>query len=427
MKSPVRRFVAASTACALGLGGVLLAVGPASADSSDISNEAIYWLGVEDNALEIRDAIARYQDLLGSGYDVDGWTGDAFDSFIYSFEADDGGGPEDFVMTPVSFDIQDGGVSTIVAEGEADLGDGNVVSATVTLTVQGSYARWTVETAGPDTAALWISGELGSDSGTEYNVVSPTTLVSSDEAPGWDPIIGYQLLGDGASFDVVDGDDMVYVDFPVGSTMTLVMALQDYDPCARDAALAAMAARVASLSSTFGETIPLLDTACLAIDAPVAFAAGTPTDQTLSVEDISVSPEPGPDSALVYWLGYPYFETRFEGEEIFFISEGLPAGLTLDFDPDSVTLHLTGTAAAGTYPVRIGFFHSEPYDGEDYRHNPLLSTLSLVVTGDDEAVDPELAATGVSDATPAVAMFGGLLLLVGAAALGGLRVASRRR
>jgi len=413
MISPVRRAAAAATACALGLGTALAVALPASADSHDFVSDGVAWWDVVDDAVQIIDANPFMYDLFGSGIDVDGWTYDAFDTFLDGFHVSAGVIDYDMVMTPVSVDINPGGVSTFVATGEQNLGGGFEIEAQVTLTLAGSYARWEIDTAGTDGLDVWVTGQLGSGPDTVFPHVTPTTLVSASTSTDA-PIIGYQLSGAGAAFDVADGSGEVHVDLPLVGSATLVMAFQDYDPCSRDAALAAMVARVGSLGSTFGQTITMLDSNCFTVDAPSAFPAGTSTDQTLA---LLANP------ALFDQTELELFLEENDEVHIQLLTQGLPAGMSLEIDPATATLHLTGTAAAGSYPVRFAFFR---VDSDDDAYLPLLSTITLQVVGDDEAADPELAATGASDAAPAAAMFGGMLLLVGAV-LGGLRSASRRR
>jgi LPXTG-motif cell wall-anchored protein len=265
------------------------------------------------------------------------------------------------------------------------------------------------------TADVQIVGELGSDDDTEYNILSPTTLVSSDGPLGWDPIIGYQLVGSGASFLVTDGDDQVNVLFPAGDTVQLVLALEDYDMCGRDAALADMTARAPSLATTFGASFGALDTRCVTIDPPQPAAANTPVDQTLTVTDVSAANAYYAGDLLDYYSSEDVF---LENARLF--TSGLPAGLSLGYDPATQRLHLTGSAAAGDYQVRIALADVYEYELEgvpQYEYSyPLFATLAIEITA------PELAATGASDATPVIAVLGGLLLLAG----GGVLAARRR-
>lgn len=421
MNRHLRRALAAAAACLIGLGAVLVTSASASAAEFDIFNDAIVWEEADDRALEIDDASSYYTDLFGSGVDVIGWTGDAFDGFLFDLGVTDGVDTEFANLTPVSDDIVDGELSTIVATDTVALGAATV-EVTVTLEIQGNYARWsiTTEVSGGSDVDVWVEGELGSDSDSEFTLLSPTTLVSTDGPDnGSDPIIGYQLIGDGASFDVTDGEDYVVVDFPAGSTTSLVLALEDYDLCGRDAAVFDMTARVPTLNATFGATIMPADTRCVTIASPTRFSTSTTTDQALAVTDVSAANSDFAGETLDDWAD----DGDYLGEAELFTS-GLPAGLTLGYDPVAHVLRLTGAAAPGTYTVRTALANSSVSSGDEgtftVRIFPLFSTLTIEVTG------PELAATGADEFTPTLAVFGGLLLLAGAAGLGATRVLRRR-
>lgn len=416
MNRHARRALAAASSTLLVAGAVLVAAAPASADDYPVESGTFTWWDVEDDALEIADAWADYLDLFGSGVAVEGWTSDAFDDFLELLEVTDGSETLAASPTPFSHDVVNGGRSTFVAHDTLEFTSGADVELTVTLEIEGNYARWTITTAVTSgTADVRVVGELGSDSDSEYELLSPTTLVSSDDVYGSDPIIGYQLVGAGATFQVVDGDDDVNVLFPAGDTVQLVLALEDYDMCGRDAARADMTARAPSLATTFGASFGAFDTRCVTIDPPQSAAANTPVDQTLTVTDVSAANAYYPGDILDYYSS----EGAFLANARLFTS-GLPAGLSLSYDPATQQLHLTGTAAAGDYQVRIALADVYEYELEgvpQYEYSyPLFATLAIEITA------PELAATGASDATPVIAVLGGLLLLAG----GGVLAARRR-
>ena len=428
MNRHARRAFAAASGTILVAGAVLVTAAPASADDYQIDSGTFLWWGVEDNGLEITDADSNFPDLFGSGTEVQGWTSDAFDDFLDELELTDGSEILDASPTPVSHSIVDGGRSTLVASDTLEFASGAVVELTVTLDIEGNYARWTITTAVTGgTAEVRVVGELGSDSDSEYELLSPKTLVSSDGAYGGDPIIGYQLVGAGATFLVADGDDDVSVLFPAGDTVTLVVALEDYDMCGRDAALADMTARAPSLATTFGASFFPLDTRCVTIDQPQSASADAPVDQTLTVTDVSAANAYYAGDILDYYSSEDVFL-----ENVRLFTSGLPAGLSLGYDPATQRLQLTGSAAAGDYQVRIALADVYEYELEgvpqyDYRR-PLFATLAIQITAPElagtDAPDtaPELAATGASGATPAIAALAGLLLLAG----GGMLAARRR-
>lgn len=395
----VRRAIAAGSALLVGAALALTAALPASADSDIVDTPTFTWSQVEDDALYIGDAASRYDDFRGTGLTFDqGFTADAFDGFLFSIHAYYAVLDAPVALTPVSASWVDGGLSTIRSHGYVDFGNGRELNVDVTLEIQGNYARWTFAGSNLPGARLEVSGDLGSDTSTVVVPVDATSFVTHD-LYGSDPIIGYQVSGAGAAIEAASGDEDITVRFDAPGTSSLVVALQDYSPCARDAAIAEMTARAPALASTFGATIdPPTDT-CITVAAPAAFVAGATTDQTLDVT-IDAALEP----ALAGFLQNPDFR---------FTAVGLPSGLTLDLDVDARTLHLAGTAVPGSYPVTL-LFHG---DNGTVRWLPFSADISVQV---DPAAAPELAATGADDTN---ASLGAVVLVV----LGVIALAFARR
>lgn len=404
MNRHVRRALAATTTTALGLGAALAVAAPASADDWNISTPAIEWEYVEDNALYIEDAYAHYPDLFGSGVDVDGWTGDAFDGFLNDFSLTYDGETVSANLVPVSASIADGGLSTIVASGDVTFADETSVDFQATLEIQGNYARWSFVFSGDTAVGVSLWGDLGSDSNSQYVSVGSDALVSHDQY-GYDPIIGYQVAGAEVAFST---GDVGYTGFSASTAapLSIVIALQDYDPCSRDAAIAAMTARAASLSSTFGQVIyPMSE--CVSLVAPAGFVSGAKTTQTLA---LTVADGVEQEEVQAY-LG---------SEEIQWAIAGLPEGLSASFDRETLTFSLTGTAPAGTYEFRAVFFGA----GEGGASSPIfVAPQSFTVAA---AAAPQLADSGLSDVSPALVVVALLLILGGAGALVVRRVHSTR-
>ncbi len=407
----LRRLAAPTTVLAV---GVALAIpGAASAAPDTIRNDGMTWWNVADDALGIASASAAYVDLFGTGIDVAGWTDSAFSAALFEkIAAANGVSHATLAMTPTAKTVVQNGLSTVTASGAGTFPiGGTTIAADVALEVQGSYARWTVEAWSDDPLPYAAAvGMVGSGFGTHanYSVISNRVMVNHDGTVGTHPIIGFQVTGAGAVSGNADGAiDFVLDVGDVPEATRLTIALQDYDPCGKDAALADMIGRVSALDAGFGQTIRALDTSCFTVTQPAAFAPGTSTDQLLPLTNF--------DPALSAWYGGG-LANYFDDPSTLLLTEGMPAGLSLTVDAASRTLRLSGQAAEGVYPVRLAFLHTSM--GEYYE--PLFATLEVRVARG--AGGGELAQSGASDAVPWFAGGAALLLLSGTGAL----VARRR-
>lgn len=383
-----------------------LAAAPAMALTEDVYTPNWEWSSVSDDAAYVSDANAFYQSYLGSGLSMYGFTDDAFDGFLQGQE-DSGGasGTEvtlgastlDLIVTPVS-QTQSAGLTTIVAAGSLDFGDGNVITITRTLEIQGSFARWswsveTVGAAAPADYTISEAGNLGSDEDSTFLADGPTRLVSY-EAGGSDPIIGYSLAN--LTYSVTDGNDDVVVSFTGDQDAVLTLALIDFDPCSFDAALAAMQTAVTTLAADFGDTLPSYYAAdCLTVETPDPSL----TDQRLDIIE-SDDLENNWDYIYAGSISDPA-----DGLAVTVLSA--PDGLTFslvadDVDNDEPQLRMVGTpASAGE--VSLLFYYT---DGDNY--------YPLEVTFD---VSSELAATGTSEVAPVALGAAAALLVAGAVLL----------
>jgi hypothetical protein len=386
------------------------AFGPAAfADSTN--DEYIYtpnweWDSVTNNGVEIVDAYALYSDFDGSGVTAYGFASDAFDSF---FNEDEGGfeflGPIiPLDIDPVSENYVDGGLSTLVGLQQLDFGNGNTFDVNVTLEIQGSFARWTVDIVATGAGSVSdltyaFEGNLGSDDGSVYVPLSAGQMVSYQSADvqyGIDPIIGWHLVAEeSAVIDAVNDDDDVFI-FGSGD-FTLTVGLNDYDPCSFDAAYNAMVAAVPTFGSTFGNTLPshyLVN--CLEIPNPPAQAAGTPLDVML--------PLTVPDEVTT-WFSSSYDNAFETGVEAVFTS--LPPGVTGSLEYVGVVPHirLVGTMPAVTSTVSVLTTSDEYWDSQGW---PFASTITLTAVLSDTGTTPE---------TPWLAGVAGALAIVGAGLL----------
>ena len=391
--------------------GVLVAsvASPAVADESHIVGSNITWSYVSDAYPSISDAGSSYPNLLGTGVTMmSGWTDDAFDGFLeyiafeghyVNFEAAAGGagwvhgGLSSFHYVGIVDPVEGGdGVEEFPgAEFEA------------TLEIQGNYARWTFTQTAGSPGELLLQGDLGSDGDQTVTVVTANTAIVTSDDYEYDPVIGYWVSGTDAEIigpDVDDPDLYEVVSFSASSAspMTVVLALQDYAPCAADVARAQMVARVATLGATFGQAIGgALE--CASVANPSALTRGTAASQSLPVTL---------DASIGEWY-------LSDSEYVRGVFVGTPAGLTLAFDPETSRVSVSGTpTAAGTFQVNLVLYMLEVYDyiTEEYGNGlPLVATFTI------EVGDAQLADSGVSSATPFVAGFAVLLVLAGATVL----------
>ncbi|WP_156159146.1 hypothetical protein [Demequina gelatinilytica] len=369
-----RRFGRAAAVLGLAAGAALIA-GPASAEASAISSGPVVWTGVGDGGY-IEDAAAAYLGLGADGFDVTGWTADAFDGFLDSmyFMASD----NYVTVNPSSFSYVSGigiwgGTTELVWDAGFSLFDPTSddlydYTATLTLSLEGSYARWdidvvadvpTTDTARVIDAMEWgIRGELGSDEGTVYDQVDARSLVSHD-SDGWDPIVAYHGVADTVSIEAFDEDDRpwFYMNLTAAGHAALVVSLQDYAPCARDAAIEAQVAAAASLDRTFGEALlPPATDACMTVGAADAVTEGVAFEQALPLE----LTEEGSSSwqvGLAEGRFAPETEDITTEFSVLDAPEGVDAEFVLDEETEEARVVLTGTVdVAGTYDVLVALY-----------------------------------------------------------------------
>lgn len=341
-------------ASAIAIAGVALVASPAFAASDSFDNETTGWDSVYDDGMILGDAFTINRDFLSSGVDVEGWNDDAFDGFFYQVRIT---GPNDSRLiwhadvTPSVFTVVPGGLtestSTVTVSLYTDAAALNYLyDVTLTMEIQGSYARWTVtvvpNVANEDADALafvqnlkvGFLGNLGSDDDSEYYAVGADAMVSRDTVSA-DPVIAYQGVGVSTSFDVTDGDDLVEFNVMTDGTGTaqMVVAVQGGDPCSGEDVLAAQQTRAATLASTFGADLSdLFKVNCLAPAAATTIAAGSVIDQFIPLSD---------DLDSVDFMNWRYGVgleeyVASQGDFVAFGS-GFPAGLTVELVCDDAS------------------------------------------------------------------------------------------
>ncbi|MEG9225087.1 LPXTG cell wall anchor domain-containing protein [Aeromicrobium sp. Sec7.5] len=337
-----------------------------AAPTPELRTPTTTWYDIDDERPYIEDAQASYLDLAGAGVDLTaGWTADAFDGALYDWEVETPTVVED-VTWSAGTQSTAGGRSTWTYTGTTATAG---VELAATLDIEGSTARWTITPTVPAPADTTISAfaNFGSDGSETVVEVTPTTAIVSSDDNDVDPVIGLAISGTDALIDSVDGDGGAFVEFSADGAATVVVALQDYAPCAEATAISEMTALVPTLIANFGVTIEgALE--CATVVAPAALTQGTATSQTLAVAidpavDVATTDN---DGNIVLLSG--------DGDYLAFPSAvgsafaGLPAGVTATFDPTTATLSLSGTPTqSGTFEATLVLYRTdlEDYQGDE--------------------------------------------------------------
>lgn len=435
----LRRSFAALAAIALGGALAITAATPANAAIHAVQTGDSGWWDVSDTSASIGDAGSFTPDFLGTGIAVYGWTYDAFDYFPFedaasAYLAFFGGPLQPWQgWTTDSGPAQVGDVWTVtISSSTGDIGSGNQLDVEITLTLEGSFARWDVDfdLAGPD-PDLWtftMMGELGSDEHSTYIPVGSDRMVSHDRGQGPDPILGWQLIGP-SSFDVSNDDDEVLIySTPEDGGFSLLLGQLEYDPCSHPAAVAAMTGHLAQFETLAGSVLPpIYADDCVVYDDELSFPIGT-----AFVRNIDLASNSEIDSAVD---GPYYFESSgYDGdgwqEQVYQTAVLLsgPAGLIVQLLVDDATntaqLRFSGSVspaawqAFGNAPIQVALLQVYQYDEDgDDSHVEYYAPLLLTFPGSSA----EMPATGSGDSSAAA--LGGL----GLVALGAVLALTARR
>lgn len=279
-----------------------------------------------------------------------------------------------------------------------DLGGGTVVDVHVTLTIEGSYARWRVAATDsvtdlPVAVPYVFEGDLGSDGDSEYYVDGPNMLSYGDQN---DPLILWNVDADIYAYVVSDGDDEAAVEAE-GEEIVITLALLDYG-CpsgpAADAAYTYGLTILATFASTFGSTLAVPGTEPCVLVQPMTVTSGQPfaIEPALTLDGFDFT-EGG---SVFDYYGLPDW-AEFES-------------VNNDVDGEAPIARLVGTAPApGTYLIPVYVDDN----ADDYTTSRGFLELTVVA--------PQLANTGSE--TPWAF---GLAALLALAAGAGLVVARRR-
>jgi LPXTG-motif cell wall-anchored protein len=384
--------------------------------------------------------VTDWESYLDAEANLYGWASDAFDGFGGVILND---GAEDWTLeTPtLASNVTDAnGTTTIVFYDVASFRSGSEFSVAATLTLQGGFAKWTVDVAPVipgDTVDIRIGGLVGSEGDSVFDI-DGATMVSDDSGITdsvlmYDPLIVWGASQSGGvlgEWMAMDGSPEVAILGEGSTNLTVITAMVDFDPCSFDAAHAYAESIKTSLVDLFGsELAPFFS--CLAVE-PLTLDVGVPTAATLTYSLPEFITDPDGD---IRYFGYnaPVFNI----EPIAVDVQGLPAGVTYSQSQDVatgvVTVQLGGTptdsgsftprvtfaqfrTTAGPYPMGLTGFDPALADWYEY---PLSAPVELTVT-------PSLAKTGVDGAQNLMLLgFGGGVVLLGLAAV--IVVTVRRR
>ena len=380
---------------ALGTGIAVATGGVASAATQNEYTEGWEWYDVEDTG-NISDASDYYSNFLGTGLATYGWNEDAFDDTFYEALVDvstSTWSDSFYADTPVSRSTV-GGVTTIVSNGSINPPDG-FLTATMTTTIQGAYVRYSLAVTGTSTVLAdgtftmgWLHNNFGADGSATYTTVDANSVVVDDTGYG-DPVVAMWTSG---AADYVNTVDSVYFE-ATALSLTVIFALQAFDPCRFDDAVSAQIGRAATLNTTFGAVIaPLYSTTCVSVLGTVPqLPVGTPVDLFLDVAESAVMTG---------------FFDDLDGLRVH--APGAPPGLQFVLVDQAGTpkLHIFGTPTGpgAVSQIVVYYFNEEG----DYNEDPLIMPLSVTAV---------LPATGTNDDTSTLAANAAGLIALGVALL----------
>ena len=374
--------------------------------------------------------VADWYSFYDPAVNLYGWTGDAFDGWgVVTLDDGEAGTWTMSQAVPDSLTTAADGTTTIIFTDNTEntLAFSSPYNVTATITLQGSFARWSVDVARQDAAPVDeglmvnISGNLGSDFWSTFSQTGSSMVMVSNDGERYDPVLSWQASNTGGTFDGWDhteGDDIITAAATGASNLTAIVAMVEWDPCSFDAALAYAESIKSVLVDNFGSALaPFYG--CMTVD-PLTLVAGTPTTATLTY--VIWQRVTDPDGKHGY---FGYNDPSFVLEPVAVDIQGLPAGVTYSQSQDPatglVTVQLAGSPTeGGTFSPRVVFAHPHsdtPAVGiagfdpalVSYYDEPLVATMSMTVT---------LANTGANAAQNTLLLTaGGGVLLAGAATL----------
>ncbi|MFZ4841205.1 hypothetical protein [Mycetocola saprophilus] len=318
--SPSRRLGAAGIGLALVAGSLLgaSATQPAQADVNTvqtINSSSIIWgpANIVTGTLH-----------NGFGFRADpglvGWTFSAFQEIGTLSLSRDGVGWE-FAADTHSVNTRVGGKSVITLTGNTGETFAEDYTVTLTLTIEGNYARWSYSIAGDnaDTLTATFAGAFAARHTSVIEATATTLLAHNVDASGPPaPITGISVTSNGSAPTLTsDSDSGEFSASTTGAGSFEVTALLvDYPvgaPSSLNAALAFTRPLLANIDAHFGETH-------LAPGAPVSF------------QNASVTQGTPVDTELTTTIGEELIDMGYfllPGLDATARATGLPAGLTL--------------------------------------------------------------------------------------------------
>lgn len=367
-----RKIVAGVALSGLLVAGVSTAT---FAATFNIDTPMVKWSAVNDARPMVDDATAFLTNFRGTGHNIDGWTNEAFDSYLSTRTlVNEGGTSNSLNFSKVGELGTTSGVTTANYSATYTLLGGGTVTAQ--MTIDGNFVRFAfsaVPTTGTAKPNIDFTGQLGSDANTLYTVVSPSGLVSYDST-GSDFVNGYSITTgtftyDGQISGIARDDVMVSADLDNGPVL-LTVALLDYDPCSRTAAVSRMGSLVPTFGSIFGSDLePQFDPTCFGVSLPAGTSPIVPGQQVDILLPFVARSELGGS-----------FSQNEHNKRVLGQVLGLPAGLSAVLIRNSADqiaqLRITGsTSQTGTFNV-TGFTFS---DNGSLKDKPLTFALSLSV------------------------------------------------
>ena len=325
----------------------------AAGESTDLKTSTVDFEDICLTSGEIGEAGTRHTSDAYDGYGLIGTTDAVGDEYFFTADSSENDGS--------TFSFTDTDVYNYLTDG--------FVNVHVVRTFVGNTVTWTVdvvdaESGDPEILPLFISGDLGSDSSTEFTQYA-SYLMSMDNRDS-DPYLLWKSTGD-ASY--VNGSDRPVFDFGMTSTATLQNIIIGYSECADEADVSALLQSIDADWAAYANTDITEVGACFDMVGTTTFTRGAAVDTILTFD------------------GHDNFDWRWGGSaEIGALPAGLDAEVLNVWSDDETppTLHIYGTPTTAGATDSVVYLEDDDMDAE--------ITITLTVVNEPVAADLSLHA-----------------------------------
>ncbi|MGV1033628.1 MAG: hypothetical protein ACOYBP_00195 [Microbacteriaceae bacterium] len=298
----LRKLAAIGAAAGTAL-AVSFAASPAmAAGDPDFNTPGWDWFGT-DHASVINEVNPYFEDFLGSGLDIAGWTNTPFDGM---FDLGDGtpnrvyfndNAMDEVPLTQDSWTINDDDSLTVVSHGDFTDGAGSPSTGTltVTLTIKGSFAKYSYKLTN-------LAGSNGVDHITSYGTLknNDTLWTATSAANGWvsSDSVAWSSVTGWLTSDATDvhltgapNDEDVQLDVQASAAIAndawVTVGVEESDLCSYEQAIADMVDMTPDFENLYGTDIPpAYSTECLFADPDFIMpkmTAGVAVDFTIPI------------------------------------------------------------------------------------------------------------------------------------------------